>query len=62
MDDQISYLQQQADQCRKLARSTEHRPTAAMFEKMAAEYEVEAARLAERTSPLAFAARAPEQP
>ncbi|QPQ55103.1 hypothetical protein IC614_00285 [Allosphingosinicella flava] len=41
----IVHLRHQADQCRKLARSTLHPPTAAMFEQMAIEYETQATHL-----------------
>ena len=42
VEQHISALREQARQCRTLARATEHRPTAAMFEQMAIEYEVQA--------------------
>lgn len=48
MDKHIQNLRDQAAHCLKLARSTQHRPTAAMFERMAAEYEVQADRLEAR--------------
>jgi hypothetical protein len=49
--DHIFHLRDQAQQCRKLACSTEHGPTAAMLEKMAAEYQAQADRLDRRVNP-----------
>ncbi|WP_158703040.1 hypothetical protein [Allosphingosinicella vermicomposti] len=48
MDDQISELRGRADQCRSQARATQHRPTAAMLEQMAIEYEMSADKLETR--------------